>query len=135
MDAFKKAMDQAQQAAQQAAAQAKVAGGQVQEKLSDPATQAQAKVQMAKAGVEAKRVAVKARRGVTTIIEKIDPGLLADVVIKATSSSPPRSWRWERTRRTRSWLSTGRVRCPTRSWRWTLVGEAATRPRTPRKSP
>jgi hypothetical protein len=85
MDAFKKAMDQAQQAASQAASQAKVAGGQVQQKLNDPATQAQAKVQMAKAGVEAKRVAVKARRGVTTIIEKIDPGLLADVVIKATA--------------------------------------------------
>jgi hypothetical protein len=85
MDAFKKAMDQAQQAAQQAAAQAKVAGNQVQGKLNDPATQAQAKVQMAKAGVEARRVAGKARRGVTTIIEKIDPGLLADVVIKATA--------------------------------------------------
>jgi hypothetical protein len=85
MDAFKKAMDQAQQAAQQAAAQAKVAGGQVQHKVQDPATQAQAKVQMAKAGVEAKRVAGKARRGVTTIIEKIDPGLLADVIIKATA--------------------------------------------------
>ena len=80
MDAFEKAMDQAQQAAQQAAAQAKVAGGQVQQKMSDPATQAQAKVQMAKAGVEARRVAGKARRGVTTIIEKIDPALLADVV-------------------------------------------------------
>jgi hypothetical protein len=85
MDAFKKAMDQAQQAAQQAAGQAKVAGSQVQQKLGDPATQAQAKVQMAKAGVEARRVAGKARRGVTTIIERIDPGLLADVVIKATA--------------------------------------------------
>jgi hypothetical protein len=85
MDAFKKAMDQAQQAAQQAAAQAKVAGGQVQQKLDDPATQAQARVKMAKAGVEARRVAGKARRGVTTIIEKIDPGLLADVIIKATA--------------------------------------------------
>jgi hypothetical protein len=85
MDAFKKAMDQAQQAAQQAAAQAKVAGGQVQQKMGDPATQAQARVQMAKAGVEARRVAGKARRGVTTIIERIDPGLLADVVIKATA--------------------------------------------------
>jgi hypothetical protein len=62
-----------------------VAGGQVQDKLGDPATQAQARVQMAKAGVEARRVAGKARRGVTTIIEKIDPGLLADVVIKATA--------------------------------------------------
>lgn len=78
MDAFKKAMDQAQQAAQQAAAQA-------QQKVSDPATQAQARVQMAKAGVEARRVAGKARRGLTTIVEKIDPGLLADVVIKATA--------------------------------------------------
>jgi hypothetical protein len=85
MDAFKKAMDSAQQAAQQAAAQAKVAGSQVQDKMNDPATQAQAKVQMAKAGVEARRVAGKARRGVTTIIEKIDPGLLADVVFKATA--------------------------------------------------
>jgi hypothetical protein len=78
-------MDQAQQAASQAASQAKVAGNQVQQKMGDPATQAQARVQMAKAGVEARRVAGKARRGVTTIIEKIDPGLLADVVIKATA--------------------------------------------------
>ncbi|HJT63661.1 MAG TPA: hypothetical protein VJ839_02710 [Candidatus Limnocylindria bacterium] len=78
MDSFKKAMEQAQQAAQQAAAQA-------QQKVSDPTTQAQARVQMAKAGVEARRVAGKARRGLTTIVEKIDPGLLADVVIKATA--------------------------------------------------
>ncbi|HET9497151.1 MAG TPA: hypothetical protein VFP83_02385 [Candidatus Limnocylindria bacterium] len=85
MDAFKKAMDQAQQAAQQAASQAKVAGTQVQQKMGDPATQAQARVQMAKAGVEARRVAGKARRGLTTIVEKIDPALLADVVIKATA--------------------------------------------------
>jgi len=74
MDAFKKAMDQAQQAATQ-----------VQHKVSDPATQAQARVQMAQAGLEARRVAGKARRGLTTIVEKIDPGLLADVVIKATA--------------------------------------------------
>ena len=78
MDSFKKAMEQAQQAAQQAAAQA-------QQKVSDPTTQAQARVQMAKAGVEARRVAGKARKGITTIVEKIDPGLLADVVIKATA--------------------------------------------------
>ncbi len=78
MDAFKKAMEQAQQAASDAAAQA-------QQKIGDPTTQAQARVQMAKAGVEARRVAGKARRGITTIVEKIDPGLLADVVIKATA--------------------------------------------------
>jgi hypothetical protein len=74
MDAFKKAMDQAQQAA-----------SQVQQKVADPTTQAQARVQMAQAGLEARRVAGKARRGLTTIVEKIDPGLLADVVIKATA--------------------------------------------------
>ncbi len=85
MDAFKKAMEQAQQAAADAAAQAKVAGSQVQHKVSDPTTQAQARVQMAQAGIEARRVAGKARRGLTTIVEKIDPGLLADVVIKATA--------------------------------------------------
>ena len=77
MDAFKKAMDQAQQAAAQAASQA-------QQKMSDPATQAQARVQMAQAGRGA-AVAGKARRGITTIVEKIDPALLADVVIKATA--------------------------------------------------
>ena len=78
MDAFKKGLEQAQQAAAQAAAQAN-------QKLSDPATQAQARVHMAKAGVEARRVAGKAKRGITTVVEKIDPGLLADVVIKATA--------------------------------------------------
>ena len=85
MDAFKKGIEQAQQAAAQAAAQAKVAGGQIQQKVSDPATQAQARVQMAQAGIEARRVAGKARRGITTVVEKIDPSLLADVVIKATA--------------------------------------------------
>lgn len=89
MDAFKKGIEQAQraaaEAASQAAAQAKSASGRVNEKMSDPATQAQARVQMAKAGVEARRVAGKAKRGITTVVEKIDPGLLADVVIKATA--------------------------------------------------
>jgi len=89
MDAFKKGLEQAQQAAAQAAAQAsaqaRATSGKVNEKLSDPATSAQARVQMAKAGVEARRVAGKAKRGITTVVEKIDPGLLADVVIKATA--------------------------------------------------
>ncbi len=89
MDAFKKGLEQAQQAAaqaaSQAAAQARSTSDRVNEKLSDPATQAQARVQMAKAGVEARRVAGKAKRGITTVVEKIDPGLLADVVIKATA--------------------------------------------------
>lgn len=85
MSMFRKAIEQAERAAAEAAAQAKATGEKVGHKISDPATQAQARVQMAQAGMEARRVAGKARRGLTTIVEKIDPGLLADVVIKATA--------------------------------------------------
>lgn len=63
MSMFKKALEEAQQAA-----------AQVGQKIQDPATQEQAR-----------RFAGRARRGLTTIVEKIDPGLLADVVIKATA--------------------------------------------------
>jgi hypothetical protein len=85
MSMLRKAIEQAEKAAAEAAAQAKVTGEKVGAKINDPATQAQARVQMAQAGLEARRVAGKARRGITTIVEKIDPGLLADVVIKATA--------------------------------------------------
>jgi hypothetical protein len=63
MAMFRKAIEEAQQAA-----------AQVGQKIQDPATQEQAR-----------RFAGRARRGLTTIVEKIDPGLLADVVIKATA--------------------------------------------------
>jgi hypothetical protein len=63
MSMFRKAIEEAQQAA-----------AQVGQKIQDPATQEQAR-----------RFAGRARRGLTTIVEKIDPGLLADVVIKATA--------------------------------------------------
>ena len=63
MSMFRKAIEEAQQAA-----------AQVGQKIQDPATQDQAR-----------RFAGRARRGLTTIVEKIDPGLLADVVIKATA--------------------------------------------------
>jgi hypothetical protein len=63
MSMFRKAIEEAEKAAQQ-----------VGQKIQDPATQDQAR-----------RFAGRARRGLTTIVEKIDPGLLADVVIKATA--------------------------------------------------
>ena len=85
MSMFRKAIEQAEKAATEAAAQAKATGEKVSQKISDPATQAQARVHMAQAGTEARRVAGAARKGVTTLIERIDPGLLADVVIKATA--------------------------------------------------
>ena len=85
MSFFQKAAEAAEKAAAQAAAQAKSAADRVAEKASDPGTQAQARVKMAQAGMEARRVGRFARRGLTTVIERIDPGLLADVVIKATA--------------------------------------------------
>ena len=63
MAMFRKAIEEAEKAAQQ-----------VGQKIQDPATKDQAR-----------RLAGRARRGLTTIVERIDPGLLADVVIKATS--------------------------------------------------
>jgi hypothetical protein len=60
---FRKAIEEAEKAA-----------SQVGQKIQDPATQAQAR-----------RFAGRARRGLTTIVEKIDPRLLADIVIKATA--------------------------------------------------
>jgi hypothetical protein len=63
MSMFRKAIEEAEKAA-----------AQVGQKIQDPATQEQAR-----------RFAGRARRGLTTIVEKIDPGLLADVVIKATA--------------------------------------------------
>jgi hypothetical protein len=85
MSMLRKAIEQAEKAAADAATQAKAASDKVAGTMADPTTQAQARVQMAQAGLEARRVAGKARRGVTTIVEKIDPGLLADVIIKATA--------------------------------------------------
>ena len=63
MSMFRKAIEEAEKAAQQ-----------VGQKIQDPATKEQAR-----------RLAGRARRGLTTIVERIDPGLLADVVIKATA--------------------------------------------------
>lgn len=63
MSMFRKAIEEAEKAA-----------AQVGQKIQDPSTQEQAR-----------RFAGRARRGLTTIVEKIDPGLLADVVIKATA--------------------------------------------------
>jgi hypothetical protein len=71
-------LDRAKQAAEQAARAAAEQGGKaatrIDATLRDPATKARAEAAMK-----------KARRGLTTALERIDPGVLADVVIKATS--------------------------------------------------
>jgi hypothetical protein len=81
MSFLEKARQKAEQAAQQArevaAEQARVAQGAIQrgsERLSDPAT-----------AEKARQTLKRARRGVSTAIDRIDPGVLADIVIKATA--------------------------------------------------
>ncbi len=64
----------AETAAKAAAEQGGKAAAKVDATLRDPATKARAQAAMK-----------RARRGLTTALERIDPGVLADVVVKATS--------------------------------------------------
>jgi hypothetical protein len=79
------AAEQARVVGSQVGEQAKVVGSQVGEqarvlgdKAQDPVTQARAKRQASDA-------LGKARRGMNTMVERIDPGTLADLVIKSTA--------------------------------------------------
>jgi hypothetical protein len=75
---IKKAQEAAAQAADVARTRAQEAAAAANRTASDPAT--------AESLARGARDAVgMARRGVTTVIEKIDPGTLADLIIKATA--------------------------------------------------
>jgi hypothetical protein len=74
MSFLERARQAAEQAAKTAAEQGSRAAAKVDATLRDPATKARAEAAMK-----------KARRGLTTALERIDPGVLADVVVKATS--------------------------------------------------
>ncbi|HEV8282035.1 MAG TPA: hypothetical protein VGQ02_09270 [Candidatus Limnocylindrales bacterium] len=78
MSFIKKAQEAAAQAAEVARARAQEAAAVANRTASDPAT--------AESLARGARDAVgMARRGVTTVIEKIDPATLADLIIKATA--------------------------------------------------
>ena len=68
----------AQEAAAAAAEQAQQAAGLATKAASDPATQE-------KLGQQARAAMGAARRGVSTVVERIDPGVLADLIIKSTA--------------------------------------------------
>jgi hypothetical protein len=68
----------AQEAAAAAAEQAQQAAGLATKSASDPATQE-------KLGQQARAAMGAARRGVSTVVERIDPGVLADLIIKSTA--------------------------------------------------
>src|SRR4029079_11587322 len=68
----------AQEAAAAAAEQAQQAAGRAWKQPSDPATQE-------KLGQQARAAMGAARRGVSTVVERIDPSVLADLIVKATA--------------------------------------------------
>jgi hypothetical protein len=68
----------AQEAAAAAAEQAQQAAGLASKSASDPATQE-------KLGQQARAAMGAARRGVSTVVERIDPSVLADLIIKSTA--------------------------------------------------
>ena len=70
--------DAAGEQAQRAAEQAQHAAGLATKTAADPATQE-------KLGQGARAAMGAARRGVSTVVERIDPGVLADLIIKATA--------------------------------------------------
>ncbi|MEO8438466.1 MAG: hypothetical protein ABI562_08385 [Chloroflexota bacterium] len=71
-------LKRAQEAAAAAAEQAQIAAGMASRTAADPATQD-------KLGQQARSALGAARRGVSTVVERIDPGTLADLIIKATA--------------------------------------------------
>ena len=71
-------LKRAQEAAAAAAEQAQHAAGLASSTAADPATQE-------KLGQQARSALGAARRGVSTVVERIDPGVLADLIIKSTA--------------------------------------------------
>ena len=78
-------LQKAREAASNAADQARQAAEQARTRASDPATQERLRLGMHQAGESARQAGSAAKRGMANIVDKIDPGLLADIVIKATA--------------------------------------------------
>jgi hypothetical protein len=83
MSFFDKARQAAEQARQAASIQARQASEQIRQNA--PTWQQQTKEGLTVAGAGLKESAGKAKKGIVTVVEKIDPGILADIVIKATA--------------------------------------------------
>ena len=78
MSFIKRAAEQAQQAAEAARVKASDAAAAVTQSANDPATQE-------RLGQQAREAVGMARRGISTVVERIDPGTLAELIIKATA--------------------------------------------------
>jgi hypothetical protein len=71
-------LNRAKEAAQAAAEQAQQAASMAHRTAADPATQE-------KLSQQTRSALGAARRGVSTVVERIDPGVLADLIIKSTA--------------------------------------------------
>lgn len=78
-------LDRAKQAASQAAEQARAAAEQARQTVSEGADKASAVMSDPATAEKAKQALSRAKRGVSTAIDRIDPAVLADVIIKATA--------------------------------------------------
>ncbi len=85
MSFIKKAQEAAAQAAEATRQKAQEAAAAAGRTAADPATQDKIGKGLTGAGAGAREAIGMAKRGVTTVIEKIDPGTLAELVIKATA--------------------------------------------------
>jgi hypothetical protein len=79
---FSKRIQEAAEIARVKATEAATAAGHT---ASDPATQEKISKGISSAGAGAREAAGMAKRGMTTVIEHIDPGTLAELIIKATA--------------------------------------------------
>ena len=78
-------LQKAREAASNATDQARQAAEQTRLKVTDPATQERMRQGMQQAGTSARSAGSAAKRGLSNMVDKIDPGVLADIVIKSTA--------------------------------------------------
>lgn len=78
-------LDRAKQAAQQAADQAKAKAEQARLSVQEGADKASAVMSDPATAEKARQALTRAKKGISTAIDRIDPGVLADVIIKATA--------------------------------------------------
>ena len=78
-------LQKARDAADRAAQQAREAADQARARVNDPATQERMRTSVQSASQQARDAAGKTKKGIATMVDKIDPGLLAEIVIKATA--------------------------------------------------
>lgn len=71
--------------ARHAAEQARQSAGEKLAQATSPESQSQMRKTASEAGGQLRSAAGQARRGLVTVVERIDPGILADLIIKATA--------------------------------------------------